>query len=141
MTAVAGVTLEADLARLADALVQWLESAERPGDLFADDVFLDLSLPHWRLQEAGVHEAVGIREAQHPWPGSVRVEALDATSRGFLVQVEERWEAEGQQWYCRELMHAVVSGGRIAELHAYCTGDWDAEVQRRHRDQVRLVRP
>ena len=53
------------------------------------------------------------------------MEALDPTGRGFLVQFEERWDAEGQQWYCRELVHCVIESGRISELTAYCTGDWD----------------
>ena len=76
-----------------------------------------------------------------PYTGRVRVEALDRTSRGFLLQFEERWEADGQQWYCRELIHCVVTDGWITELVIYCTGDWDEQVQRQHAEQVRLSRP
>ena len=50
----------------------------------------------------------GIREGEHPFIGRVHVEGLDRTTRGFLLQFEERWDAEGQEWYCRELMHRVV---------------------------------
>jgi hypothetical protein len=126
--------------RLAGTLVRWLETGVRPDDLFADDVFLDLSLPQWRLQETTADGAFGIRDAEHPHPGQVRVEGLDQTSRGFLLRFDERWQAEGQTWYSRELIHCVVTGGRISELIVYCTGDWDAAVQRRHDEQVRLVR-
>ena len=28
---------------------------------------------------------------------------------GFLLEVEETWEAGGDQWYCRELMRAGVT--------------------------------
>jgi len=142
MTALAGhvAMLEPPLARLADAFVRWLETGTRPEDMFADDVFCDLTVPHWRVQESGADAVFGIREGEHPFPGSVRVEALDRTSRGFLLQFEERWEAEGQRWYCRELIHCIVTDGWISEMAIYCTGDWDEAVQRRHAEQVRLIR-
>lgn len=132
--------VDAGAAELASALVAWLETGVRRDDLFADDLFVDLSLPHWRLQAAGADAAYRIREGDHPWSGEVRVEALDRTSRGFLVQFEERWEAEGQRWYCREMIHAVVDEGRISELLVSCTGDWDEARQQLHRERVQLLR-
>lgn len=127
--------------RLSGMLVRWLETGVRPDDLFSDEVFLDLSLPHWRVQVSGVDAAFAVREESHPYPGRVRVEALDQTGRGFVVQFEERWDADGQEWYCRELMHCIIQADRITELAVYCTGDWDATVQQRHAEQVRLLRP
>ncbi|WP_211190263.1 hypothetical protein [Actinomycetospora sp. TBRC 11914] len=143
MSAAAGTAVRMDdgHAVLADRLVAWLETGGRPGDLFTDDVFVDLSLPQWRVQGQGADTAFGIREDGHPHRGRVRVEALDRTSRGFLLQFEERWSAGAQQWYCRELIHGVVRDGRIAELSIYCTGDWDEAVQRRHAGDVSLLRP
>lgn len=128
-------------AELADRLVRWLETGQRPAGLFAPEVFLDLSVPQWRLQTMGADAAFGVREQDHPFQGTVRVEALDATSRGFLIQFEERWTDGHQRWYCREQIHAIVSDGMISELDVYCTGDWDEAVQARHREQVRLPRP
>ena len=133
--------VEGGMADLAQLLVTWLETGGRPDDMFAPGVFVDLTLPHWRMQAEGVEGTFRIREDSHPQLGQVRVEALDRTSRGFLLQFEERWEAEGQQWYCRELIHCIVTGGAISELIVYCTGDWDEAVQRRHAEQVRLLRP
>jgi hypothetical protein len=133
--------VEGGLADLAQELVTWLETGVRPAGMFAPGVFADLTVPHWRLQAEGVDGAFHLREGNHPQLGKVRVEALDRTSRGFLIQFEERWEAEGQQWYCRELIHCVVTDGRIGELIIYCTGDWDEAVQRAHAEQVRLIRP
>ncbi len=132
--------IEGGLEDLARELVTWLETGVRPEAMFADDVFADLTVPHWRVQAVGADAAFRLREESHPFPGEVRVEALDRTSRGFLLQFEERWHAEGQQWYCREQIHCVVTDGRISELAIYCTGDWDEAAQRRHADQVRLVR-
>ena len=125
----------------ADRLVEWLQTGDRPDDLFTEDVFVDLSLPLWRVQGQGVETIFGIREGGHPHPGTVRVEAVDRTARGFLIQFEERWSADRQQWYCRELIHCTVRGDRISELSVYCTGDWDEAVQRRHAEEVTLLRP
>jgi hypothetical protein len=137
----AAARLDDERARLSERLVQWLETGDRPDDLFADDVFVDLSLPHWRIQGRGLDTVFGIREGDHPHRGQVRVEALDRTSRGFLIQFEERWTTKAQQWYCRELIHGIVEGGRISELAVYCTGDWDEAVQRAHAEDVTLLRP
>jgi hypothetical protein len=137
----AGPAVEGGLSDLADEVVTWLETGVRTDGMFAEDVFADLTVPHWRLQAQGVDAAFYLREDNHPQLGKVRVEALDRTSRGFLIQLEERWEEDGQRWYCRELFHCVVTDGRISELVIYCTGDWDEAVQRSHAEQVQLVRP
>lgn len=143
MTAVASrsAALQSDLARLAETLVAWLETGERPVDLFSGDLFVDVSLPQWRLQGEGGDAAFLVREQSHPHPGTVIVGHLDATPRGFLIEFEERWDAEGQPWYCREMIHCIVTAGRISELRVYCTGDWDEMVQASHAQQVRLIRP
>lgn len=126
---------------LAESLVGWLESGLRPDDLFADGVVADLSVPLWRVQVSGADAVFHMREDDHPFPGTVTVEALDRTSRGFLLQFEERWDAAGQRWYCRELIHCAVVNGRINELAIYCTGDWDEATQARYADEVRRPRP
>lgn len=142
MTAIeAPSAVDGGLADLAGELVAWLETGRQPEGLFAEDVYADLSLPQWRLQVQGVGPLLQLREDSHPARGDVRVEALDRTSRGFLIQFEERWLADGQRWYCRELIHCAVTNGRIGELSIYCTGDWDEATQQRHAEQVRLLRP
>jgi len=141
MTAVAPHRgLDPEAAALAEQLVQWLRTGVRPRGMFADDVFTDLSLPQWRLQAEGAEAAFGLREDSHPFPGTVTVESVDSSSRGFLLQFEERWDADGQRWYCREIIHCAVADGRISELVVYCTGDWDEAVQRQHAEQVSLLR-
>jgi hypothetical protein len=93
------------------------------------------------VQAQGSDATFHLREDEHPFQGEIRIEALDGTSRGFLIQFEERWKADGQRWYCRELIHCVVTDGWISELVIYCTGDWDEALQRQHAEQVRLTRP
>ncbi len=128
-------------ADLAEELVSWLETGRRPADMFAPDVFADLTVPHWRLQASGADAAFALREHNHPFAGEVRIESIDRTSRGFLLQIEERWHADGQRWYCRELISCTVRDERISELAIYCTGDWDEHTQREHARQVQLLRP
>lgn len=141
MTAVdARASVDGVEGQLARAFVTWLETGVRQDGMFSDDVFADLTIPHWRIQAVGEDASFHLREDEHPHPGEVRVEALDRTSRGFLLQFEERWFADSQRWYCRELIHCIVAGGRISELAIYCTGDWDESVQHRHAAQVRLLR-
>jgi len=55
--------------------------------------------------------------------------------------VEERWDHEGQRWYCREMIRADVVDDRIVELSVYYTGDWDEAKQREHAAAVSLIRP
>ena len=127
--------------RLAGRLVTWFETTELPDDLFTDDVFLDFTMPLWRLQAQGVAAAVAIRDHGHPSPGRVPRSRVDTTPSGLVMEWEERWTAGGQDWYCREMLRADVREDRISELSVYCTGDWDERTQARHRAEVHLLRP
>ncbi len=126
---------------LADKLIAFLETGELPAGLFAPDLFLDFTLPLWRLQASSADDAVAVRLTGHPAPGRVPRSRFDRTDSGFLLEVEETWEQDGDSWYCRELMRADVVDGVITELAVYCTGDWDSARQAEHRAAVPLVRP
>jgi hypothetical protein len=121
--------------------IEFLETGKRPDRLFAPDVFLDLSLPLWRVQANTVQEIIAIRTSGHPCPGQVRVERLSQTDTGFAIEFEERWEYAGQNWYCREMIRADVVDDTIVDLAVYCTGDWDEARQREHASSVQLLRP
>jgi hypothetical protein len=121
-------------------LIKFLETGTAPGGLFAPDLFADLSLPQWRIQAASAEEILAIRADGHPFPGQVRVERIERTEHGFTIEFEERWDHEGQRWYCREMIRADVVGDSIVEMAIYCTGDWDEAKQREHADSVRLIR-
>jgi hypothetical protein len=122
-------------------LIRFLETGAIADGLFAPDVFTDLSLPHWRLQTATADDIVAIRVAEHAPPGRVRVERVEPTEHGFTIEFEERWNHEGQAWYCREMIRADVTGDSITEMAVYCTGDWDEAKQREHAAAVVLIRP
>jgi hypothetical protein len=122
-------------------LIRFLETGSVPDGLLAPGAFADLSLPHWRIQAGTAEEIVAIRAEGHSGPGQVRVERVEQTGRGFTIEFEERWDSEGQRWYCREMIRADVVDGSIVELSIFCTGDRDEARQREHAQVVRLIRP
>jgi hypothetical protein len=130
----------ADRSDLAAKFIQWLETHEQPAGLFTDDVFVDLSLPTWRLQTRGVEEIQQLRVGSHPVTGRVSRHRVDPTPTGFVLEFEERWH-DGQEWYCRELMRAEVRDGAISDIAVYCTGDWDEARIAEHSTAVALLRP
>jgi hypothetical protein len=122
-------------------LIRFLETGTAPEGLFAPDIFADLSLPHWRMQTATAQDILAVRAEGHPFQGQVRVERVEQTDHGFTIEFEERWDHEGQRWYCREMIRADVVDDSIVEMSIYCTGDWDEAKQREHADAVALIRP
>jgi hypothetical protein len=126
---------------VADLFVRFLETNTAPDGLFTDDVFLDLTLPLWRVQTSGRDELVAARRRSHPALGTVPRHRVDVTPTGLVIEFEERWEDEQGGWYCRELMRADLRDGAISEASIYCTGDWDPSTQAAHAGEVILLRP
>jgi hypothetical protein len=122
-------------------MIRFLETGDVPEGLFRPDVFLDLSMPTWRIQTTGAEDLIAVRKEGHPGPGAVTRWRADPTPSGFVLEFEERWNGEGQQWYAREMIRADVTGGAIAGLSVYCTGDWDEARQAEHVAAVTLIRP
>ncbi len=137
----AAVEVSSATERCAAQFLDFLRTNTPPDGMFAPDMFSDLTFPCWRLQASTADEAVAIRRTGHPVVGDVRLEWLDITGSGFILQVEERWTDVGQDWYCREMFRAVIADRNIVELYLYCTGDWDEETRRRHAQEVTLIRP
>lgn len=134
--------VEPDLARdLAERFAVFLETGTPPPGTFAADVFCDFTMPQWRLQALGHDDVVAMRLESHPGPGRVQRTRFDPTPTGFVLEFEERWEAAGNHWYCREMVRADIVGGSISTVSVYCTGDWDDALQARHAREVTLLRP
>ncbi|MSS73041.1 MAG: hypothetical protein EXS64_16335 [Candidatus Latescibacteria bacterium] len=130
-----------DANAVAIRFIEFLETGKVPEGLFTEDVFLDFTLPRWRLQAQGLGPVIGVRLHGHPTVGKVPRWRCDPTPPGFVLEVEERWHQDGKDWYCRELFRADVRGTSISELSVYCTGDWDADQEAEHRQAVKLIRP
>ena len=121
--------------------IRFLETGDVAEGLFRPDVFLDLTMPTWRVQAASAEALIAERKQGHPGPGTVTRWRADPTPDGFVFEFEERWHSEGQPWYAREMMRIEVTEGAIAELTVYCTGDWDQARQAEHAAAVTLIRP
>lgn len=137
----AAAPARADVRARADEFIAWLETGEAAAGLFAPDVFVDFTLPLWRLQAQGRDAVLALRRAGHPSPGRVPRSRFDATPTGFVLEVEESWQDAGGSWYCRELFRADAGPAGITELAVYCTGDWDAARVAEHAREVTLIRP
>src|SRR3954462_5001957 len=98
------MSTDVDIVReLAAKMIEFLETGTAPEGLFAPDLFLDFTLPLWRVQATNADDAVAARRAGHPTPGRVPTSRFDRTERGFVLEVEETWQQDGDDWYCREL--------------------------------------
>lgn len=126
---------------VAERFVTFLEEGDAPPDLFADDVFCDFTMPHWRLQAEGIDAVAELRKRGHPSPGDVIRWRCDTTPTGFVIEFEECWMQDSQRWYSREMARADLAAGLIVHLSVYCTGDWDEALQARHAQEVVLLRP
>ncbi|MGH3426773.1 MAG: hypothetical protein ACRDQZ_04285, partial [Mycobacteriales bacterium] len=134
-------TSESTARELAAKFVQFLESGTAPEGLFTPDVFADFTMPQWRLQAVGIEDTIGLRTAGHPGPSRVPRTRFDVTDTGFVLEVEEEWDQDGEAWSCRELFRADVTPGGICQISIYCTGDWDRARRARHAETVQLIRP
>jgi hypothetical protein len=133
----------ASVETVAAKLIEFLETNTLVPGLFAGDLFADVTVPQWRLQANSPEGMLAIRLGGHPYSGKVPRHRLDATERGFVLEVEETWTDDaGEKWYCREMLRADVGNdGLIHRLSVYCTGDWDSAQVARHRSMVDLIRP
>src|ERR1700745_1836546 len=105
---------DTDTARLlAGQVIDYLETGVIADGLFAPDVFCDFTPPQWRVQAEGIAAVDTIRKAGHPSPGRVPRARMDLTERGFVLEVEETWDGDGGEWYCRELIRADVTDSSI----------------------------
>ncbi|MBI4942268.1 MAG: hypothetical protein HY830_16110 [Actinobacteria bacterium] len=138
----ADTSTDVDTARLlAGQFIAFLETGVAAEGMFAPDLFTDFTMPLWRLQADSAQGSIALRAAGHPMVGRVPRHRLDVMSGGFVLEVEEEWDADDEHWYCRELFRADVVDGSIRELAVYCTGDWPAARVAEHRAAVELIRP
>jgi hypothetical protein len=135
--------LPATIQTSVEKFVAFLESGgNAPEGLFAPTVFGDMTFPHWRIQTADANGLIAGRKRLHPQPGRVRLERVTPTETGYLIKLEERWEDDGQQWYCREgFVLDLDENGAVCDFTLYCTGDWDEDRQQEHAIAVTLLRP
>lgn len=115
---------------------------EADEDLFTPDAFFDLNMPVWRFQLQGA-EALANQLRKVNRGGVVWVDVLRTvpTATGFVAEHEEHEELEGQHLSARRLVLCELRDGRIADVVAYCSGEWDDQLRARHAVEAPMIRP
>jgi len=111
------------------------------GDVFTSDVFFDLNMPVWRFQMQGVDAFESWRRKLAPEGSGVNILRTVPTLSGFVTEFEETEEQEGQLVTSRKMILCEVREGRIAEIVAYCSGEWDEALRARHAIEAPMIRP
>jgi hypothetical protein len=55
---------------LAAKVIRFLETGDVPDGLFRPDVFLDLTMPTWRVQTTSAEDLIAERKQGHPAPAA-----------------------------------------------------------------------
>jgi len=110
------------------------------GDVFTEDVFFDLNMPVWRFQMQGVDAFESWRRGLAPAGSGVNVLRTVPTLSGFVTEFEEFEEQEGQLLTSRKMILCEVREGRIAQVVAYCSGEWDEALRARHAIEAPMIR-
>ena len=126
--------------QLADRFVRFLETAD-PGDLFADEVFADINVPGWRFQMQGTDAIVEWMRGELPNGSRVPSWRSDPTGTGVLVEVEQRYDRDGEEISSRNLHRLEVRGGRVTDWTMYCTGEWSPALRERQAREAPMIRP
>lgn len=126
--------------KLAERFVRFVETNEG-GDVLAEDVFCDINVPEWRFQLRGRDAAVGWLTGEQPNGSRVPSWRAEATAVGLVVEVEQRYDVDGQEHLSRNLHRLETRDGRIMEWTMYCTGDWSRETQDRQAREAPMIRP
>jgi hypothetical protein len=111
-----------------DGLRASLERSTAADHTFADDVDLDLLVPHGRMRSSGI---AGLERAlREESPGrDIELWHAHATFDGFVV--EYAYRTQGTASLAAGIMLATLRDGRIARLAITCAGNWSAETEAR----------
>ena len=121
---------------LVDGYLHFLATGEMLPDVFADDVFLDMNVPTWRVQFQGLDAVRASRAHGGRW--DVRPGPVIETPDGFVMETAIEEAGTGSS---RSVNLVTVVDGRIATVVHYCTGVWDPATRARHAREVTLIAP
>ncbi len=95
---------------------------------YAEDVFLDLHVPKWRVQMEGSQRVLAFIDAEEFHPDySVPRWSVAPTPDGWTLELQAHYSHNGDRSFS-EMVHRVRTaspGGPITSHSVYCTGIWD----------------
>ncbi len=108
------------------------ETNEVAEHTFADDVVLDMIVPHGRVVTTGADAMLGVMREETSGR-ELTVWDAQPTPTGFVVEYAYRTLDAADSVAVGTLV-ARVHEGRIARLYLTCGGNWDSETQQRVRE-------
>jgi hypothetical protein len=126
--------------RLADAYLAG--DADALADACAEDVLVELVVPHWRFQVAGRETLRTLIAREEFVPGRrVTWHRRTETADGLLLEVETHAPIEGQDRLWLAMNQFRVVDGQVVEMVQYCSGIWDEATIARQAAEAPMVRP
>ncbi len=111
-----------------DELLDGIESASIPPEVFHRDVVLDATVPNWRFSVRGA-EAVGAELGRwYADPGQFVDIRRSAIAGGELVEFTLGWEEHGVAHSCHQAHVLELRDGRVAADTVFCGGRWPASL-------------
>jgi ketosteroid isomerase-like protein len=127
--------------RLSERFNQVFSTFDARDDLFAEDAFFDLNMPVWRFQIVGAEAFAAQIKSIARGPVRVDVTKTIPTASGFITEHVEHQDVDGEDHFARRMWLCEVRDGRITEVTAYCSGEWDEELRDRHAAEAPMIRP
>ena len=109
--------------------------------MLADDVIADINVPEWRFQMQGPAAIVEWLRGELPNGSRVPSWRSDPTASGVLVEIEQRYDVEGEEISSRNLHRLEVRDGKITGWTMYCTGEWSPETRERQAREAPMLKP
>jgi quinol monooxygenase YgiN len=111
-----------------------LETSTLPRHAFADDVELDMIVPHGRVTARGVDALEAIMREESAGR-TLTVWDTQATMTGFVAEYAYRTHDDADSVAVGSAL-VRVHEGRIARIYLTCGGNWDVETQERVRRET-----
>jgi hypothetical protein len=111
-----------------DELLDGIESASIPQEVFHSDVVLDATVPNWRFSVRG---AEAVRAELGRWyadPGQFVDIRRSPIAGGELVEFTLGWEEHGVAHTCHQAHVLELRDGRVAADTVFCGGRWPASL-------------
>ena len=111
-----------------DSFLHAIETAEINGDLFADEVVLDATVPNWRFQVRGRDQVSAQLSEWFADLGRFESVRRERIADGEVVEFTLQWQENGVTHMCHQAHLLRIDGDRITADTAFCGGRWPASL-------------